>query len=455
MLTHHSELPDKIRLGRLKTRAALTFVHARTLRNGCGLEEPAIRDRALAYRGGATVCRFSPVPESARCYAALGSGRSVSPPTEVVIEIHYPHLTGSVLVLLLSAGTASAQELPKHVDVTIEYPEDTRPGLRAEVFAPGVVSNGEAHSRLAIAPDGREMCWARFSERSGRRFSQLACISRSGGRWTDPYTPASADGGMSANPMFSPDGTRLYFSFRPESEEAWSIRYAERRESGWSSRKSDGFLLNPTSSFTRSGRVYFCDSMAGKPWNRGIYRARLTADGYEDATALPPVINSPYIDYTPYVAPDESFLMLSSSRPSAEERMFIVISFRKPDGTWSEPRRMHDALGYPGNARFPSISPDGKYLFFCGDDRNFYWVDIAAVDKELILLSPPADSVFAVYGFLQQPSLFGGYILGSFGLAHRPATETQLDRALKDLPGRLGEGNRYLLGIGDTHVVHL
>ena len=55
---------------------------------------------------------------------------------------------------------------------------------------------------------------------------------------------------------------------------------------------------------------------------------------------------------------------------------------------------MHDALGYPGNARFPSISPDGKYLFFCGDDRNFYWVDIAAVDKEVILLSPPADSVF-------------------------------------------------------------
>lgn len=305
--------------------------------------------------------------------------------------MQWPHLSSLVLVLLLSTVAASAQEPPKGAEVTIAYPGETRPGPRAEIFAPGLVSNGDAHSRLAMAPNGRDVCWARFSERSGRRSAGIACISRSGGQWTSPYTPVFADGGMSANPLFSPDGTRLYFTFRSDGETAWNVYYAERTESGWGPRKSDGDLLNPTSSFTRSGHVYFCDQLAGKPWNRGIYVARLTADGPADATALPPVINSPYIDYTPFVAPDESFLMFSSSRPSSEERMFLVISFRTPEGSWSEPRRMHDALGYPGNARFPSISPDGKYLFFCGDDGNFYWADMAAVDQQAKLPSPPAD----------------------------------------------------------------
>jgi Tol biopolymer transport system component len=42
---------------------------------------------------------------------------------------------------------------------------------------------------------------------------------------------------------------------------------------------------------------------------------------------------------------------------------------------------MNDVLGFTGNARFQSISPDEKYLFFCGDDGNIYWVDISVIEK--------------------------------------------------------------------------
>ncbi len=82
------------------------------------------------------------------------------------------------------------------------------------------------------------------------------------------------------------------------------------------------------------------------------------------------------IDYTPFVSSDESFLLFSSNRPRIgdKEDMHLYVSFRT-GRTWSTPARLFEIQG-----RFPSISPDGKYLFFCGDDGNVYWVDAGVVE---------------------------------------------------------------------------
>jgi Tol biopolymer transport system component len=61
--------------------------------------------------------------------------------------------------------------------------------------------------------------------------------------------------------------------------------------------------------------------------------------------------------------------------------MFLFISFKNNDGTWSTPQKMNEKMGFSDPARFPSISPDGKYIFFCGDDGNIYWVNRTIVDQ--------------------------------------------------------------------------
>ncbi len=248
------------------------------------------------------------------------------------------------------------------------------PGVTPRIFAPGVVSTGNLHSRLAISPDGREMFWNTVDTTT---FStQLMTVREVGGRWTKPEAPSFATAGSTQSPRFSPDGDRLYFNTRAEQE--WTAAFVERLASGWGAPRRDGVMLSSSSSFTRSGKVYLSSGMETKIWGTGIFSARLSADGITDAVPLDSVINVPHaIDYTPFVSPDESFLLFSSNRPVVGEKedMHVLASFRSTDGTWSVPRRVSEI-----HARFPSLSPDGRYLFFCGDDGNMYWVDAKVIE---------------------------------------------------------------------------
>jgi hypothetical protein len=243
------------------------------------------------------------------------------------------------------------------------------PGSTPVIFAPGIISKGNIHSRLEISPDGREMFWNTVDMKT---FStQILSVKNVDGKWSDPQPPSFAMEGNTQATLFSPDGKKLFFNLN--TGDGWVTKYVEKTEAGWSAPRNDGFLLNGSSSFTKSGRAYFSAGMKTKIWNTGIFEARYSADGYSDVKPLDETINVPKaIDYTPYVSPDESFLLFSSNRPliGDKEDMYIQISFKKRDGTWSTPQKICQI-----QSRFPSISPDGKYLFFCGDDGNIYWVD--------------------------------------------------------------------------------
>ena len=85
-----------------------------------------------------------------------------------------------------------------------------------------------------------------------------------------------------------------------------------------------------------------------------------------------------FIDYFPWIAADESYLLFASSRPSAGEVMHLHVSFRQTDGSWSKPVNIHPVLGFEEPARSPTVSPDGRFLFFLSGGQ-VYWVDIAGV----------------------------------------------------------------------------
>ena len=286
----------------------------------------------------------------------------------------YFQLTLIVIALIIVGNNC---EDNNDVNYILYYLGQSPPGDSAIVFAKDIISRGNIHGRIVFSQDCKDILWT-IVDRAART-AKIQAITYENEKWSDVYTPTFAIKGMTSNALFSIDGKKLFYRVREKS--GWQIKYSVKSDSGWSVPKSDGFLLNPTSSFTGSGKAYYTGYLADAPWNRGTYRAEITDTGYANIELLDSTINSKYIDYTPYISLEEDFILFSSSRPSEEENMFINISFRNSDGSWTEPERIHDVIKYQGNASFPAISPDGKYLFFCGDDGNIYWVDIKVLDK--------------------------------------------------------------------------
>jgi Tol biopolymer transport system component len=77
-----------------------------------------------------------------------------------------------------------------------------------------------------------------------------------------------------------------------------------------------------------------------------------------------PSANDGDADWTPLIAPDESYFIFCSFRKGGFGSGDLYISFKQADGSWGDVINMGDRINTDLNERFPIVTPDGKYLFF-------------------------------------------------------------------------------------------
>jgi len=266
----------------------------------------------------------------------------------------------------------------------------TSPGDTAEPFAPEIISiEGTQHCFPAFSPDGREVFWGEVATPRDRKIMHMREID---GRWTDAAVASFSGAAIDQTPMFSPDGKRLYFSSnRPGGHGGMDLWYVERTDNGWGEPvnlgappNSDRSESQPT--VTRNGTLYFVSRIDSVQWNLGIYRSRLVDGAYTAREVLDSTINTKDADYTPFIAPDESYLLFASTRPGATSvETDIFVSFRREDGSWDTPLHIGPEINNGHSARFPCVSGDGQYIFFnrfheSGTDA-FYWIDAGIIEK--------------------------------------------------------------------------
>jgi hypothetical protein len=294
-------------------------------------------------------------------------------------------------IVLAVEHSANAQEF---ADLTGDYLGQTPPGDTPVMFAPGIVSTDYAeHSAPAFSPDGNEVFWwvAMIPGAGDEKWiNKGMTMKRVGDRWTLP-TPSPYYGEV----FFSPDGKRLYFRGVYPERKADGPYYAEKQGDGWSKPKNLGLVarfpelkavLCP--SVTQDGTLYFGGDTVGESKTKDIriYRAKLINGEYKKLELLPRNINLPEaVNGTPFVAPDESYLIFNSNRNGSTGKQKLYISFldAKTD-TWSEPVNM----GILGQ-RYPAVSPDGKYLFFTRFsrfkppvfDNDVFWVSAKIIER--------------------------------------------------------------------------
>lgn len=283
-----------------------------------------------------------------------------------------------ILLILLSILNEISFSQRKTEDFPVRngpYLGQKPPGMKPEIFAPGFVSTEEFREFSGtFTPDGKEYYFFRFADEAG----MMVCRWLDEG-WTVPV-PASFNSQYIDNePHITPDGKIMYFNSNrpfPGSEEErrpTQIWFMERLGDDWGEPKHLCMGMFATSS--ENGNVYL---------NSGV--TRLENGKFTPFSEIVGALNAPPEGWKrgnhSSIAPDESFIIYDSQRSGSawdsDENLFVC--FRKEDKTWSESIDLGSVLNLPGGKTLATISPDGKYLFFC-NRGDIYWVSIKILEN--------------------------------------------------------------------------
>jgi hypothetical protein len=282
----------------------------------------------------------------------------------------------TILIILISTimtGTHAAIIPPNSAQTSQlkgPYLGQNPPGETPELFAPGVVSTCNQHSSVYFTPDGREAYFSRLMPLPHLIVYMHEDIEGGGG-WTSPSIVCEG-----LTPGLAPDGKTVLFS-------TWELWRTIKTTSGWTEPENLGPSINfqerqDAPSAAADGTLYYCSMR-----ENGIYGK---------PERLEYGISSDYSDFSPYIAPDESYLIFASTRPGFGITD-LYISFRNDDGSWTTPKNMGRTINTGAKEAFPFVSFDGKYLFFMSNrvselnqsripdgPGNVFWVDASIIE---------------------------------------------------------------------------
>lgn len=284
-----------------------------------------------------------------------------------------------VLVILCLTNCTRQSDFPV---LSGEYLGQPPPGMEGELFAPDIMSTGLAELNSVFFPKGKEVI---YSIHAGRMKWALVMMREENGRWTKPEIATFSGEYGGVDPFVSFDGTTIYFcSNRPklgkgEPEDDYDIWYVVRTDAGWSEPVNLGPPINSDAhefypSLTKDGTMYFQSRREGGIGASDIYRAMLVDGKYAEAELLPESINSPGSEGDAFIAPDESYIIVSTRREEENiGQSDLYLSFRAEDGSWSPLKNMGDKINSEGGENCQILSPCGKYLFYTSRQYKNLW----------------------------------------------------------------------------------
>jgi len=295
-----------------------------------------------------------------------------------------------IVFLILIIKSSFGQQF---TDLYGDYLGQTPPGDIPVIFASGIISKGTmAHSAAIFSSDGNEVYWSSRENSSGNSKLSTWVMTRINNRWTKPAVFAPLGDSITCfDPFLSIDGKRLYFA--TDYKGSPSIWYVDKQDKEWGKAQRLSPIINNSVSgqcqatFTKNGTAYYIDyKIIDNKWTCDILRSKFAKGKYLRPDTLPQCINSiSSEDWTPYIARDDSYLIFASKRKDPNCDLYISFHDTIKD-TWSEPINMGEPINTWTQETFPTVSPDGKYLFFTRwtndeNDMDIYWVSAKIIDR--------------------------------------------------------------------------
>lgn len=293
-----------------------------------------------------------------------------------------------MVFLILSIGLALPALAQGHFwNSRQAYLGQKRPSDTPVIFAPGLLADKGmvVMGRVAFSQDGKAFYYTQDDSWDSLEHARIMAVRYVGHHWEKP----SVVNEQFVSPTLSMDGNILYFR-QGNMHNVWLSR---KSGDGWG--QPEAFLEKPFGLYdfmpTLSGNAYVGsdpdadDTAAGST----LVFSLLTQGPSGDVTvkSLGRPLNEPGFNGDLFVAPDESYMIISAKETQTFESE-LYISFRKPDLTWSVPvslgPKINDGLAHRWGQY---VSPDGKYLFYSHgtsvQDCAIYWVRFDKLLKRL------------------------------------------------------------------------
>ena len=294
-----------------------------------------------------------------------------------------------VFALFLNAcNTKKQKSKDSDAPITEEtYLGQKPPGSIPEIFAPGIISiNGRSDNGISFSPDLDEIYFSanKKDEDPDVYFSKLERK-----KWTTikkaNFTKGKKDGEM--HPFVTADGKRIYFTAHNSFTEDHDVDadskiwYVNRLENSWSNAIKLESPINDDEVFysnrAKNGDLFYTNFS-----KRKMYYASNKNNKY-------PEVQEVEIEFGlhGFISPSQDFLVVNARNKKDDERKSdIYVYFKEKDGTWSKPINLGNTVNSNFAETCPSITPDGKYLFFGryneeGGLSNFYWVSTEIISK--------------------------------------------------------------------------
>jgi Tol biopolymer transport system component len=260
------------------------------------------------------------------------------------------------------------------------------PGKTPKLFAPGIVStkNFDEYG-CTFSPDGKEFY---FSRRKGPYDVTILVTKQNDHGWTNPREASFSSGYDCVEPHYSVSGKKIFFQSTAPLPPSWNLPYNKTRFKLWIVERQGKnwgkpYPLDKNLSQGIHGQVSVSD-------NNTIYATYnsqeiVTLKYIDGKYHAPERIRFPLNDQSdvmvhPCIARDESYLIFCSGRSDGSYgKADLWVSFPREDGSWGRPINLGSNINTSASEGFPSLSYDGKYIFF---DRNedIYWVDVRVIE---------------------------------------------------------------------------
>ena len=278
------------------------------------------------------------------------------------------------------------------------YFGQTPPGKTAELFDPGIFFKGEGQGCSGFLNEGSVFVFTSQRSNSDWRLHATYVTKLKNGVWTRPRV-APFSSFAPYNFTVGPDDQTLYFTTLKspnkttymflEQANIWAVKL---EINGWTEPVMFGRSINTEAYYenypavTNQGTIYYMSRRELGVGGTDVFRSQNIDGKYAAAENVGEPVNTQSGDADPFVAPDESYLIVCQKKAGGWGEYDLYVYFHRPDGSWTEGTNMGKEINSPDYEFRPYVTPDGKYLFFTSNRPhqsgvgNIFWVDASVIE---------------------------------------------------------------------------